>query len=149
MNHRTVALGFVALLVGAGASAQNTNGSGGQMPAFYDHEQLTINFKQLPPGGESATLTHNGSVNHIYMSDQCVAAGFMFISVIDSIQGGEEKHGGFNPLWNEVQIVFPSTADCTQFFSDTDIINASTPPGNTITLMPTTEVYRCSVVGSR
>ena len=50
----------------------------------------------------------------------------------------------FNPLWQEVQIVFPDCASVVQFNSDNDILAAA---AGTIKLIPTTEVYRCSLVG--
>jgi hypothetical protein len=118
------------------------NGVAGSMPAYYDAQLFTINFKELPPGGESATLAHNGSINTIYMSDGCMPSGQMFVSVLDAIQGD-----GFNPLWNEVQVVFNKSAPCQQFTSDTDILAAAA--ANTITLQKTDEVYRCSVIGKK
>src|SRR5262249_32007449 len=99
------------------------------------------NFKELPSGGEAAVLNHNKSINTIYMSDQAEAAGFMFISVLDAIQGD-----GFNPLWQEVQITF-LTIPIQQFTSDDDILAAAM--AGEIMLSPTTEVYRCSVVGPK
>jgi hypothetical protein len=142
---RSIALSF-ALLAGAAASASadngTKNGSQTNMPALYDGETLTINFKELPSGGEAANLAHNGSINTIYQCDQCEAAGFMFISVLDAIQGD-----GFNPLWNEVQITFADGVPFTQFQSDNDV--AAAAAAGEITLTQTTEVYRCSVVGPK
>jgi hypothetical protein len=109
-------------------------------PAFYDGHLFTINFKQEPSGGEASLLAHNGSINTIYMSDQAEAAGVTFTSVLDAIQGD-----GFNPLWQEVQIVF-LTIPPQQFFSDNEILAAAAT--GQIALVPTTEVYRCSVVGT-
>ncbi len=114
------------------------------MPAFYDDTLFTINFKELPPGGETATLAQNGSINIIYMCDACEGAlpgGQSFVSVIDAIQGD-----GFNPLWLEVQITFDTIAP-QQFTSDEDILEAA--DAGEITLTPTTEVYRCSVIGPK
>ncbi len=122
------------------ARAGSMNGVAGIMPAFYDGVLFNINFKELPPGGEAATLTHNGSINTIYMSDQAEAHGFTFVSVLDAIQGD-----GFNPLWQEVQIVFNNPSAFTQFTSDTDILAAAN--AGQIQLVPTNEVYRCSVIG--
>ena len=137
----TILVTTLMLSFSASALAQNPNGSAGQMPAYYDGKLFTINFKELPSGGENSTLQHNRSINTIYMSDQAEAAGFMFISVLDAIQGD-----GFNPLWNEVQIVFNSGVPF-QFTSDNDILAAAAM--GIITLDPTTEVYRCSVVGPK
>jgi hypothetical protein len=63
-------------------------------------EIFKINFTELPPGGESANLSMNGSINNIYQSDAGVAAGHPFVSVIDAMPGD-----GMNPLWQEVQVV--------------------------------------------
>ena len=117
--------------------AQSTNGVAGSMPAYYDGKLFTINFKELPPGGETANLTHNGSINIIYMSDEDPS----FVSVLDAIQGD-----GFNPLWQEVQIHFVTISQ-QQFTSDNDILAAA--KAGEITLTPTTEVYRCSVIGPK
>ena len=123
------------------AKAGSPNGVAGIMPAFYDGVLFNINFKELPPGGEASTLNHNKSINTIYMSDQFMdLTGQMFISVLDAIQGD-----GFNPLWNEVQIVFPNAAAAKQFTSDNQILDAAA--AGDIQLVPTTEVYRCSVIG--
>ena len=124
------------------AFAGNPNGSAGDMPAFYDDQLFTINFKELPPGGEAATLAHNKSINTIYMSDDCMPNGEMFVSVIDAIQGD-----GFNPLWQEVQVVFDKDLACQQYTSDEDI--ADDAAAGLISLQPTDEVYRCSVVGRK
>src|SRR5256885_207740 len=45
--------------------AASENGAAGDMPAYYDHELFTINFKELPAGGEAANLQHNQSINLI------------------------------------------------------------------------------------
>src|SRR5262245_58815338 len=63
---------------------EHPRGSASNMPAFYDCNPITINFAELPAGGERATLAHNGSLNVIFMCDQCEAAGFEFVSVIDA-----------------------------------------------------------------
>src|SRR5438552_2647595 len=132
----------VALFTALCAQAQNANGSGGNMPAYYDHQPLTINFKELPPGGEDANLQHNGSINIIYMSDAGLPGGQPFISVLDAIQGD-----GFNPLWLEVQINFTAGHTARQLFSDDEISKAA--QAGEITLTVTTELYRCAVVGPK
>jgi hypothetical protein len=129
-----------ALVLPAGALAGSPNGSAGDMPAYYDGQLFTINFTELPSGGEASQLGHNGSINIIYQSDQAEAAGVTFTNVIDAI-----PTDGFNPLWQEVQIVF-LTIPPQQFFSDNEILAAAA--AGKITLVPTTEVYRCSVVGT-
>jgi hypothetical protein len=136
-----ILLTILVSLSGTGRlSAASSNGSGGQMPAFYDGQQFTINFKEMP--SEGTLLTHNKSINTIFMCDACEASGFMFVSVLDAIQGD-----GFNPLWQEVQITFSPGQTPQQFTSDNDILAAAR--NGVITLTPTTEVYRCSVVGSK
>ena len=52
---------------------------------------------------------------------------------------------GFNPLWQEVQVIFTPASGCKQFFSDTAILDAR--DAHQVTLRTTTELYRCSVVG--
>ncbi len=136
---RMLACGLgVALLVIAGeVSAGSTNGRAGSMSAFYDGQLFTINF-------EEAVLAHNKSINIIYQSDSCIPEGqMMFVSVVDAIQGD-----GFNPLWQEVQIHFVN-ADfpCQQLTSDNDITAAAAE--GLIALEPTTEVYRCAVLGPK
>jgi len=111
------------------------------MDAYYDDRLFTINFMELPSGGEASTLLHNNSINTIYMCDAC-ASTLMFVSVLDAIQGD-----GFNPLWQEVQIVFNTGNTPHQFTSDTDILAAE--QAQEITLVPTSEVYRCSVLGPK
>lgn len=122
------------------APVYSANGSSTNMPAYYDGQLFTINFKEQPPGGEQTLLTHNGSINTIYMSDGCMPGGQMFVSVLDAIQGD-----GFNPLWQEVQVVFAT--GCRQLTSDTEVLAAAA--AGEVTLVPTTEVYRCSVVGPK
>ena len=112
------------------------------MPAYYDDKLFTINFMELPTSGEKSTLTKNNSINTIYMCDQCDSSGLMFISILDAIQAD-----GFNPLWQEVQIVFTPGHTPHQLTSDTAI--AAAAASGEITLNPTDEVYRCSVVGSK
>jgi hypothetical protein len=70
------------------------------------------------------------------------ASGFLFIAVIDAIQGE-----GFNPLWAEVQITFNSSNPPRQFTSDGQILEAA--QSGEITLTSTGELYRCSVVGAK
>jgi hypothetical protein len=135
-------LGAALLMVAGKVSAGGTNGRAGTMMAFYDDQLFTINFTELPAGGEGAVLAHK-SINTIYQSDFCMPNGGMFVSVIDAIQGD-----GFNPLWNEVQIHFDNPSfPCQQLTSDTDITAAAM--AGLITLEPTTEVYRCAVLGPK
>src|SRR5438128_5889444 len=103
----------VAVVAAVSAYAGNANGSAGDMPAYYDGQLFTINFKELPPGGEGANLQHNGSINFIFMSDGGLPGNQPFISVLDAIQGD-----GFNPLWQEVQITFNPGQTPFQLTSD-------------------------------
>jgi hypothetical protein len=124
------------------AWTQSENGSAGDMPAYYDHQLFTINFKELPPGGEQANLQRNRSINFIFMSDAGLEGGAKpFISVLDAIQGD-----GFNPLWQEVQVAFTPGHTPRQLFSDDEIGDAF--QAGEITLTVTDELYRCSVVGT-
>lgn len=137
----SLALFFATLNLPNAGPPGSMNGRAGTMPAYYDDQWFTVNFKELPPNAEQAVLAHNRSINTIYMSDGCMPDGEMFVSVIDAIQGD-----GFNPLWREVQIVFDNDSfPCTQFTSDDDILAAA--DAGSISLMPTTEVYRCAVIG--
>src|SRR5437867_5282932 len=135
----TILLGLLLVLVVASpVSATSPNGSSGEMPAFYDGNLFTINLKLEP---DSQTLiAQNKSINTIYMCDQCEQAGVMFTSVLDAIQGD-----GFNPLWREVQISFNAGHAPRQLFSDNEVADAAA--AGEITLAPTDEVYRCSVIG--
>ena len=63
-------------------------------------------------------------------------------SVLDTIQGD-----GFNPLWVEVQVVFNEGFTAHQLFSDEEIEDAA--DAGEITLVPTDEVYRRSVIGPK
>ena len=120
----------------------SANGVAASMPAYYDDELFTINLKDQPTNAQAALLAHNGSINTIYRSDQCDAAGHPLIAVLDAIQGD-----GFNPLWQEVQLVFPSPSACAQFTSENAVLAAAA--AKTVTLQPTSEVYRCSVIGKK
>jgi len=135
-------LALVCLVLPAIASAAGSeNGVAGSMPALYDDQLFTINFKELSSTAEQQIIAHNGSLNTIYMCDACegqLPGGGDFVSVIDAIQGD-----GFNPLWQEVQITFNGTP--RQLTSDTDI-EAAEMAGE-ISLTTTNEVYRCSVIG--
>jgi hypothetical protein len=128
-----------ALLVATGGAARaaSGNGSGGDMPAYYDDQLFTINLKLLKPD-----LHKNPSFNTIYQCDSCAESGLNFVSVIDAIQGD-----GFNPIWEEVQITFNPGFTPEQLTSDTDILAAAA--SGEITLTDTEEFYRCSVVGPK
>jgi hypothetical protein len=111
------------------------------MPAFYDGQLFTINFNELSPTAEQQVLANNTQINIIYCVTDCqVLTGFT--AVINAIQG---EGPGFNPLWQEVHISFNPGTTPHQFTSDDQILAAAA--AGQITLTPTTEVYRCSVIG--
>src|SRR5207245_9582219 len=124
---------FTLLGLGTVALSSSPNGSSGQMPAYYDAKLFTINFKLMAPNADVELLRHNHSINTIYMSDNGLPNNQPFISVLDAIQGD-----GFNPLWQEVQIVFNDGFTPRQLTSDNDI--AAAAASGQITLFPTTEV---------
>ena len=128
---------LLALTSTTSAFASNPNGSGGDMPAYYDDQVFTINFKLLKPD-----MHNNKSFNTIYQCDSCASSGLQFVSVLDAIQGD-----GFNPIWEEVQINFKSGVTPVQYKSDTQVLAAAS--AGKITLTDTEEFYRCSVVGRK
>src|SRR3989442_15347529 len=76
------------------SAAAATNGRGGGMPAYYDAQLFTINFKEEPGGAEQALLAHNGATKTIHNGDTRQAPGPIFTSGLAAIYGG-----GFNPTW--------------------------------------------------
>lgn len=132
-------------MVASSASGQgNINGAGSAIPAYYDSALFKIHFVELPPTAEKTVLAHNPGLNVIYQSDPGLPGGKPFISVIDAIPGD-----GMNPLWQEFQITFNEGFTPRQMFSDNEILAAAAGPTPEITLTPTTEVYRCPVVGQK
>ena len=129
--------GVLVVATATQSFAASTNGSGGNMPAYYDGQVFTINFKLLKPD-----LLSNPSFNTIYQCDSCANSGLNFVSVLDAIQGD-----GFNPIWEEVQITFNPGFTPVQLTSDTDVLAAAA--AGEITLTDTEEFYRCSVVGTK
>ena len=127
---------------GSATTQSSPNGVSGSMTAFYDGEMFMINFKEQPSNAESTLIARNGSTNTIYMSDRCAPGGQDFMAVLDAIQGD-----GFNPLWQEVQVNFTNPANCTQYTSDNAILAAKS--AGIVTLQPTGELYRCSVIGPK
>jgi len=119
------------------------NGAAGQMPAFYDGELFTVNMKEMPDNASDSLRGNNMSINTIYASND-LDEEQDFTPVIDAIQGD-----GFNPLWDQVLIVFNEGFTPHQFVSDEQVLAAAAGPNPEITLVETGEVYRCSVVGSK
>jgi len=128
------------LMIGV-ASAASPNGRGGVMPAIYDGESFLINFFELENAAESL-IDHNASINVIYMSEDLLPGGEMFVAVLDAIQGD-----GFNPLWLEAEIEFTPGHTPRQLMSDDEIDDAVAR--GEITLTFTDEVYRCAVIGPK
>jgi hypothetical protein len=149
-------LGLVLTLAGTGSAFANGNGSGTDMPAFYDCEVHTVNFKLVT--GPSPT---GPQINNIYVFPQ----ESNFLMVIDQITGGENTnpppHSGFNPLWQLINVTFPNnqippnTVDAQMSLglcTDGCIaqpVSSDCPNSIPLTLTPTGMVFRCSVVGQK
>jgi hypothetical protein len=125
------------------AAQGSMHGAAGQMPAFYDGALFTVNMKEMPAGAEGSLLANNPSINTIYASND-LDEEQVFTPVIDAIQGD-----GFNPLWQQVLIVFNAGFTPHQFTSDEQILAAAAGAHPEITLVVTDEVYRCAVVGPK
>jgi len=123
------------------ADSGGMNGAAGQMPAYYDGELFTVNMKEMP--NSDPLIEHNKSINTIYATND-LDEEQDFFPVLDAIQGD-----GFNPLWQQVLIVFNEGFTPHQFFSDVEIEDAAAGDNPEITLVVTDEVYRCSVVGPK
>jgi hypothetical protein len=145
MNKKFLKLAGVSCLafaMAAAAQAGGANGAASQIPAYYDHNLLTIQFVEFPPAAEQSLLQHNASLNFIYQSDPGLPGGQPFVSVIDAVPGD-----GFNPVWEEIQITFTPGHTPRQLFSDDEI--AAAAASGEITLTATGEVYWCPVVGQK
>ena len=114
----------------------NPNGSGGIINIYYDGQLFKMNLKQFTDQPASSLLANNKSINILYESSG-------FITVTNAIQGGGP---GYNPLWQVVDIVFNSGFTPHQFLSDTDVESAASASNPEITLVPTTEIYRCAIL---
>jgi hypothetical protein len=125
------------------ASAGSTKGAAGQMPAFYDGKQLTINSVELPEDASAATIASNQSLNNIYATND-LDEEQDFLPVVDAIQGD-----GFNPLWRQSLIVFNPGFTPHQFLSDEEVLDAASGANPEIHLNVTDEVYRCAVVSKK
>ena len=137
-----LALSGLALSLVSQAYAQSPKGAASEIPAYYDHALLTIQFVEFSAVSEQQLLAHNGSLNFIYQSDPGLPGDQPFISVIDAI-----PTDGFNPIWEEVQIAFTDGNTPVQFFSDNEVLAAE--KAGIITLTKTGEVYWCPVVGQK
>jgi hypothetical protein len=135
--------GFVIVgLTAGGALAGNSNGAAGQMSAFYEGRQVTVNMFEVP-AAEGSLLDRNPSINTIYASND-LDDEQDFVPVIDAIQGEE-----FNPLWQQVLIVFNQGFAPHQLVSEAQVLAAAAGAHPEITLVATDEVYRCSIVGQK
>jgi hypothetical protein len=133
---------FVALTGSAAfAAGGSPNGAASQRPVFYEGKQVTVNMFEVP--SSETLLDHNKSTNTIYASND-LDDEQDFLSVIDAIQGE-----GMNPLWQQVLIVFNDGFTPHQFESEDEVLAAAAGADPEITLVPTDEVYRCSIVGSK
>jgi hypothetical protein len=125
------------------AAQGSMNGAAGQMPAFYEGGLVTVNMKEMPDDASASLIGKNSSVNTIYASND-LDEEQDFMPVIDAIQGE-----GFNPLWQQVLIVFNEDFRPHQFVSEDQVLAAAAGAHPEITLVVTDEVYRCSVVGPK
>jgi hypothetical protein len=114
--------------------ASNPNGVGGVENIYYDGQLFMMNLKPFTDQPASSLLAHNKSINILYEADG-------FTTVTDAIQAD-----GYNPVWQEVDIVFNNGVTPHQFLSDTDVLAAASGPNPTITLVPTNEIYRCDII---
>jgi hypothetical protein len=125
------------------AQQASSNGAAGQMPAYYDGQLFTVNMKEMPDDASASLIANNPSINEIYASND-LDEEQDFIPVIDAIQGE-----GFNPLWQQILIVFNAGFTPHQFVSEEEIDAAAAGSNPEITLVKTDEMYRCSVVGKK
>jgi hypothetical protein len=124
----------------------SSNGIAGAVPTFYDGRLQTINFKLMSTQAEASLLAHNKSINIIYESTN-PATGQPFTTVINALPAPGEGPG-VNPLWVVVNINFSNPSFAPQQFTSDNAIVAAAMAGQ-ITLVPTTVVYRCSVLGQK
>jgi hypothetical protein len=112
----------------------STNGRAGVINIYYDHQLFMMNLNPYSAQAAASLLANNKSINILYESDG-------FITVTDAIQTD-----GYNPVWQEVDIVFNTGFTPHQFFRDDDIEAAASGANPEITLVPTNEVYRCDII---
>jgi hypothetical protein len=132
-------------LSGASTSAATSNasvhGAAGQRPAYYDGALFTVNMFEVP--SSDAIIARNPNFNEIYATNDLDDEQDL-ISVIDAIQTD-----GFNPLWRQNLIHWNAGFTPHQFTSDDEVLNAASGSNPEITIEPTDEIYRCSVVGTK
>ena len=127
---------------GTTKEAGSEKGAAGEMPAFYDGNQITINSVEVSDVA-AEQIGANRSHNSIFVTND-LDDPQDFLPVIDAIQGD-----GFNPLWEQFKIVFNPGVTPRQFHSDDEVNQAASGSNPEITLVDTHEVYRCSVVGRK
>jgi hypothetical protein len=126
----------------AATVASSVKGAGGQIPAFYDGELFTINSVEISDVAADQ-VGSNRTHNEIFVTND-LDDPQDFHPVLDAIQGD-----GFNPLWEQILIVYNPGVTPHQFTSDDEVAQAAAGPHAEITLVDTGEVYRCSVVGRK
>ncbi len=130
------------------ALASHSTGKPEVIQAYYDEKLFDITLTHMPDNATESLLEHNKSINTIYVvenSEEEEEDLEVFTPVIDAIQGD-----GFNPLWQEVRVIFTDPASTQQslgLLSDTAIADAN--EAGTISLAPQQEIYRCSVIGPK
>lgn len=122
--------------------AGSVKGAAGEIPAFYDGRLITINSVEVSDVAADH-IGENKTHNDIYVTND-LDEKQDFNPVIDAIQGD-----GFNPLWEQILIVFNRGVTPHQFTSDEEVEEAAAGSNPEITLVDTHEVYRCSVVGAK
>jgi hypothetical protein len=123
-------------------AASSVKGAGGEIPAFYDGQLFTINDVEISETA-AAQVGSNPSHNEIFVTND-LDDPQDFHPVLNAIQGD-----GFNPLWEQIRIVYNPGVTPHQFTSDDEVAQAAAGAHPEITLVDTGEVYRCSVVGKK
>jgi hypothetical protein len=127
---------------GVASRTSSVKGAGGEIPAFYDGRQITINSVEISDVAADQ-VGSNPTHNEIFVTND-LDDPQDFDPVLDAIQGD-----GFNPLWEQIKIVFNAGVTPRQFHSDDEVEAAAAGQHPDITLVDTGEVYRCSVVGRK
>ncbi len=149
-NSTSAFIALMVLCVCLGACPGRTNvalaqrradGAARHIPAYYDGELFTINIMEVP--SSDALIEHNQSINKIYVSND-LDEEQDFTPVINAIQGD-----GFNPLWQQIFIVFNQGFTPHQFFSDEEVEAAAAGGNPEIHLVVSDEMYICAVVGKK
>jgi hypothetical protein len=133
---------FAALTGGTAlATPKDTSGASRHILAFYEGDLFTVNMFEV--SASQGLLDNNSSVNTIYATND-LDEDQDFHPVIDAIQGED-----FNPLWQQILIVFNEGFTPHQFVSEEEVLAAAAGDNPEITLIETDEVYLCAVVGEK